>query len=73
MTREEVNATVGAPPGEYRDGAIIQDGRGPDFDQWLNEDGFLDVLYRDDRAEKVVVGIAPRPALWVRVRRRLGL
>jgi hypothetical protein len=81
MTREEVIATVGGPPGDYTNGRsvsylISRIGLwGPET--WASEDADLCVCFDDDdRATEVRVHeplLNPPPPLLDRLRTRLGL
>src|SRR5437763_14605246 len=78
MTREEVAAVVGGPPGLYKNGALVEDlagfGGGPDCDSWMSLDGELVVRFGPDgRAVTVETMALPERGLWDRLRRRIGL
>ena len=79
MTREEVIATLGGPPGDYSEGyspraAVFSFGL--QCESWVANDGVLFVGFdAQNRAKFVMVSrVGPRPpSLLARLRFRLGL
>jgi hypothetical protein len=76
MTREEVIATVGGPPGDYTDGRCI-DGWMVTGDYWTATHAVLKITFdTDGRATFVMIyepTLLPDPPLWTRLRSRLGV
>jgi hypothetical protein len=79
MTREEVIATVGAPPGDYSGGRCINgwfSTRGK-VTYWTTTDAVLSVAFDPDGRATLVKTYAPtllpEAPLWTRLRSRLGL
>jgi hypothetical protein len=81
MTRGEVIATVGGPPGDYSGGLSWWGGYGTkflDYEGWLEPDAQLMVRFdADGRADRVAIVSCMRypsePDFWQRIRARLGL
>jgi hypothetical protein len=81
MTREEVIATVGGPPGDYSRGESWWAPSGVrywGYEGWLGQDAELMVRFGPDgRADRVCVTncwqFPSKPSLWERVCQRLGL
>jgi hypothetical protein len=80
MNREEIQAIVGAPPGNYASRYVFRDGRSLWWwgdDAWVCEECELDVWYGPDGRAKQVqtmeVGHFPKPTLWERIRKSVGL
>ena len=80
MTREQVYATVGGPPGDYTDGPMVMtitDG-GAKWEHWASKDAMLFVRFgTDDRvleaAAAPMVNHYAKPSFFEILRRRLGL
>ena len=74
MTREEVEATVGSPPGEYTTPGVtaLRARRGPDVwshaDMWVCDEAELIVFYVDDRVDAPFIrDVVILPGRWERV------
>ena len=77
MTREEVCATVGAPPDEPTRFVMV-DTKSPaphtEYEMWYGTDSSLGVLFGGDgRAVRVAIVEQHQPTFWERARERLGL
>lgn len=77
MTKQEVYATVGGPPGDYSGGATLplKTHWHPD-DMWWAKDGVLGVRF-DDAGHAYEVQVTdgvrwPQPSVWSRCRSRFG-
>jgi hypothetical protein len=75
MSRDQVAATVGGPPGVYtREGIKVFDDSGVRYSEWTAPDGILLVWFdRDKRASELRIYPCGWPAFRGRLRARLGL
>jgi hypothetical protein len=77
MTAAEVTKTVGGPPGDYTTRPIFGNRQPGDNgrDQWMCDDGWLLVTFRNGRAVEVAVrdvAVGPPLSLWEKLRLRFG-
>ena len=83
MTREQVVATVGGPPGDYRTRTnvypIPPDTDWPEYDFWVSDEAQMCVRFGpDDRVDGVITETVldqgqSQPSMLQRLRGRLGL
>jgi hypothetical protein len=77
MSREEVERTLGGPPGDYSTGPCLSLACHANSPNWLCDDGhlFVDFDERGTAREVVVYGVIrqPLPTLTERIRHWLGL
>ncbi len=76
MTRAEVHATVGGPPGDYTDTGFTYALPSAGTEFWVANDGLLTVTYgADGRVAKAIaepLTYSSRDLFWSRLRARLG-
>jgi hypothetical protein len=77
MTRAEVYATVGGPPGDYTDHGYSYAIPSPGTEFWVANDGLVTVTYGGDgrvtKATAEPITFSSRAFYWNRLLTRLGL